>query len=546
MTHESNDYQTPSIEQRLEQLTELCVELSSNHDTPLLTEHILRVAQRMSNADGGTLYRVSKDGKNLHFNISINDSLGMYQGGVRGQAIEMADLPLLDINGQANLNTVAAYAANMRCSVNIPDIYQADGFSFTGMLQFDQQQKYRTVSLLTVPMLDHENELIGVLQLINAINPQTKIISTFSDTDQRFIEALASQAAIALTNQLLISQLENLFESLIKLINIGIDEKSPHTGKHCMHVPELTMMLADAVHLTDSGPLADFKMSVRDRKELWMAGLLHDCGKITTPTHVVEKSTKLEMIYDRIHAIDCRFEVLKRDAEICILKQKLANADLTVQQQLDQALQQELIQLEQDRDFLRHANIGGERMSMEDQERVKQIANYQWCGADNVMGNFLDQEEVDNLTIRAGTLNPQERSIINNHIVLTIKMLEALPWPRHLQNVPEYAGGHHERMDGKGYPRGLRGEQMSVQARLMAIADIFEALTAKDRPYKTGKMLTESLDILGRFCLNGHIDPAIFDVFVRRKVYLDYAKRFMDPEQLDEVDENKIPGYMVL
>ena len=162
---------SPSIEQRLEQLTHLSVELSSNHDVPSLLEHILRVAQRMTNSDGGTLYRVSEDTRHLQFNISMNESLGMYQGGISGKPIKLPELPLFNESGQPNLNTVATYAANQRCSVNIPDIYQAEGFSFNGMRQFDQQQNYRTVSLLTVPMLDHQNELIGVLQLINASNP---------------------------------------------------------------------------------------------------------------------------------------------------------------------------------------------------------------------------------------------------------------------------------------------------------------------------------------------------------------------------------------
>jgi len=528
-------YESPldSIKQRLEQLTRLSIELSTNHDMPSLMEDILRAAKRLTHSDGGTLYRVSADSKRLSFSNSLNDTLNIYQGGLSGQKIEFADLPLSDQTGQPNLTTVATYAANKKCSVNIPHIYQAKDFSFTGMQNFDQKMNYRTVSLLAVPMLNHENELIGVLQLINAIDPLTKTVIPYSDIDRQFIEALASQAAVALTNQLLISQLENLFESLIKLINIGIDEKSPHTGKHCMLVPELTMMLAEAIHETDSGPLADFHMTSSDRKELWTAGLLHDCGKITTPVHVVEKSTKLETIYDRINEIDCRFEILKRDAEIRYLKNETTQAQLT----------NDLQQLEQDRAFLRHANIGTELMSAGDQERVRQIAHYRWCGPDGEEHDLLSQEEVENLTIRAGTLNAKERAMINNHIALTIKMLEALPWPRHLLRVPEYAGGHHERMDGKGYPRGLRGEQMSVQARLMAIADIFEALTARDRPYKEGKTLSESLNILGKFSLNGHIDPAIFDVFVRRKVYLDYAKRFMDPAQIDFVDESQIPGY---
>jgi hypothetical protein len=212
--------------------------------------------------------------------------------------------------------------------------------------------------------------------------------------------------------------------------------------------------------------------------------------------------------------------------------------------QIEQALRDGLRQVEQDREFLHRCNVGGESMPPEDQERVRKIGTgYRWTDASGKTVDFLTQDETRNLTIPRGTLTYEERETINHHIVATIKMLEALPWPRHLRNVPEYAGGHHERMDGKGYPRGLKREQMSVQARVMGIADIFEALTAKDRPYKRGKTLTESLNILGRFKLNGHIDPDLFDVFVRRKVYLRYAEQFLDREQIDEVNESAIPGY---
>jgi hypothetical protein len=294
-------------------------------------------------------------------------------------------------------------------------------------------------------------------------------------------------------------------------------------------------------------------MSDTDRYELKIAGLLHDCGKVTTPVHVVDKSTKLETIFDRINLIDTRFEVLERDLEIAALKQKIDLVRQTSSQnvdvhaglgEIDQALRENLRQLEGDREFLRHCNIGREFMPPEEQERVKRIGTgYKWTDASGRTADFLTQDEIKNLTISRGTLTPEERETINHHIVATIKMLEALPWPKHLRNVPEYAGGHHERMDGKGYPRGLKREQMSVQARVMGIADIFEALTAKDRPYKRGKTLTESLNILGRFKLNGHIDPDLFDVFVRRKVYLRYAQEFLDREQIDEVDESAIPGY---
>ncbi|PXX43800.1 GAF and HD-GYP domain-containing protein [Undibacterium pigrum] len=538
------------IAQRLEKLTELSLELSSNHDTPLLLENILRSAKSITYADGGTLYRTSKDKQSLCFNISLNDTLNMYQGGVKGQTVDIPNIPLIDAYGSKNLNAVAAYAANYKLSVNIQDVYTVGVFNFSGTRNFDQQFHYKTKSLLTVPMHDHEGELIGVLQLINATDPETGEPRPFTETDQRFIEALASQAAIALTNQQLISQLENLFVSLVHLINIGIDEKSPHTGRHCQHVPELTMLLANAVHETQDGPLAQFSMTDKDRKELWMAGILHDCGKISTPVHVVEKSTKLETIFDRVHLLDTRFEVLKRDAEIRVWKSKCALYQASVNNEqliaeLEQGLQTELAKIEDARNFLRKLNIGSERTSPDDLQRVADIATWQWTDVHGNTQPFLNADEVENLSVRAGTLNTQERAIINNHISTTIKMLEALPWPKHLQNVPEYAGGHHERMDGKGYPRGLRGEQMSVQAKIMAIADIFEALTAKDRPYKDGKTLTESLRILGSFALNGHIDPDLFDIFVRKKVYLTYAERFMDKSQIDDVDLSLVPGYRI-
>ncbi|HVK95024.1 MAG TPA: HD domain-containing phosphohydrolase [Noviherbaspirillum sp.] len=541
-----SDLNYTDIEQRLEQLTELSVELGNQHDTPLLLEKILRAAKSMTHADGGTLYRVTPDRKSLCFSISINDTLGLYQGGMSTQSVDIPDIPLLAADGSRNLSAVAAYAANTGISVNIQDVYKVDVFNFSGMRSFDQAYNYHSQSFLTVPMRDHESEVIGVLQLVNAKHPKTGEVCAFSDTDQRFIEALAAQAAVALTTQQLIARLENLFESFVKVINIGIDEKSPHTGRHCEHVPELTMMLAQAVHDIDTGPFAAFRLSDNERRQLWLAGLLHDCGKITTPVHVVEKATKLETIFDRIHLVDTRFEVLKRDAEIRALKEKLAHSSDTHHHgEINRKLAEELARIDDDRAFLRHANIGGESMSPEAQKRVSDIASsYRWIGPDGLERKLLDDDEAGNLNIRAGTLNAQEREIINNHISVTLRMLESLPWPKHLRDVPEFAGGHHERMDGKGYPRGLRGDQMSVPARIMAIADIFEALTAKDRPYKKGKSLSESLEILGGFRMRDHIDPDLFDVFIRKKVYLDYARRFMDPAQIDAVDESRIPGYV--
>jgi HD-GYP domain-containing protein (c-di-GMP phosphodiesterase class II) len=530
---------------RLEQLNHVGVALSQERDITRLLERILVAAKDVTHADGGTLYRMSEE-RTLKFEIIRNDTLGIAMGGTTGVEIPFYPIYLFDKDGGPIKTMVAAYAVHHDCSVNIADAYTVEGFDFAGTQNFDKKTGYRSKSFLTVPMKNHEGEIIGVLQLINCKDPASGDVVSFSDADQHLAESLASQAAIALTNRLLINHLENLFESFVGLINTAIDDKSPYTGGHCQRVPMLTMMLADAASECRVGPLKAFTMTDRDRYELKIAGLLHDCGKVTTPVHVVDKATKLQTIFDRIALIDTRFEVVKRDAEIAALRERLKALDKNaLDGKLRADIDARLTTVEDDREFLRRANIGGEAMRDEDVSRIQEISRrYAWRDQDGKHADFLSEEELNNLTIRYGTLTPDERQIINHHIEVTIQMLVALPWPTHLYRVPEYAGGHHERMDGKGYPRGLTREQMSVPARCMGIADIFEALTAKDRPYKKGKTLTESLTILGRMKLGGHIDPDLFDVFMWARVYDEYARKFLDPDQIDEVDIARVPGYV--
>ena len=531
---------------RLEELNRIGAALSKETDINRLLETILIAAKTITNADGGTLYRVT-DERKLKFEIMRNDTLAIAMGGTTGVAIPYYPIHLYDEDDKPVTTMVAAYAVHHDRSVNIADAYTEEGFDFSGTRNFDKKTGYRSQSFLTVPMKNHESEVIGVLQLLNAKDRDTGAICAFSDADLHLAESLASQAAIALTNRLLINHLEQLFESFINLINAAIDDKSPYTGGHCERVPVLTMMLADAVDQCNVGPLKNFAMTQGDRYELKIAGLLHDCGKVTTPVHVVDKATKLQTIYDRIGLIDTRFEIVKRDLDIERLNARLealGNDDLQAPHEIERESTTRLAEIGTDREFLRRCNIGAEFMNPADSERVRQIsAKYRWHDADGKPSDFLSDDEIENLTIPAGTLTRDERCIINHHIDITIRMLEALPWPRHLKHVPEYAGGHHERMDGKGYPRGLKREQMSLQARCMGIADIFEALTARDRPYKKGKTLSESLSILGKFKMDGHIDPDLFDVFMWEKVYLKYAMQCLDPQQIDEVDTAKIPGY---
>lgn len=514
---------------RLETLNRIGAALSSDRDIDVLMERIVEAARSFTQADGVTFYR--KSGDRLSFDLLRNISLDQYRGGSSGLPINLPDISLHHEDGTPNHSLVVAHAALTGTTVNVGDAYSEPGFDFSGTRAFDARTGYHSKSFLTVPMKDHAEEVIGVLQLINAIGPEGEI-REFTDADQQLVESLASQAAIALNNRALLEQMAQLFESLIHLINTAIDEKSPYTGGHCERVPTLTMMLAEAAVRTGVGPLAGFTLDDDDRYELKIAGLLHDCGKITTPVHVVDKATKLETLFDRIALVDTRFEVLLRDAEIAHLKGELDSM----------GYQQRIARLQADRETLRRSNAGGEFMSDAQVAEIERIAAHVWRGPDGNLRPLLDAEETMNLCIRRGTLNAAEREIINNHIVMTIRMLEALPWPPHLRKVPEYAGGHHERMDGKGYPRGLTREQMSIPARVMGIADVFEALTASDRPYKSAKTLSESIQILGRMKLDQHIDPDLFDVFLRERVYLNYARQFLDPAQIDRIDWHQVPG----
>lgn len=535
---------TQVILNQIAKLNEIGKALSAQRDVTALTEMILTNAKELLNADGGTLYLTTED-RSLRFAILINDTLRIAMGGTTGLEIPFEPLRLYDAQGKPNDNMVSVYAALHRRTINIPDAYTAVGFDFAGTRAFDRKTSYRSKSFLTVPLLNYEDELIGILQLINAKDSDSGEIIPFSEAAQSLAESLASQAAIALTNHRLIAEFKHLFESFIELIAKAIDDKSPHTGNHCRRVPELTMMLAEAACLSTEGIFQDFDLNQDDRYELRIAGMLHDCGKVTTPVHIIEKSTKLETIYDRIGLIDQRFEILRRDLEIELLQAKLQALESGSAQipELEVKHQAQLESYESDRQFLHSCNIGGEFMSEPLKQRVKQIAEITWCDRQGQTQTLLTENEVYNLNITKGTLTAEERQVINHHIVVTLEMLEELPYPRKLQNVPEFAGGHHERMDGRGYPKGLRREEMSIQARMMGIADIFEALTAKDRPYKKGKTLTECLEIMGKMKLDGHIDPDIFDLFVQEKIYLQYAQRFLDPDQIDRVNEAAIPGY---
>jgi len=525
----------------LQHLLNISIQLSSEEDIDVLMEKVLVAAIDVASADAGSIYLVNSN-KELEFRTVINKSLSIHLGGQSSEKIIFPNIPLF-IDGKANKSAIVAHSANTGEVINVADVYDELPFDFSAARKMDSKMGYRTKSMLTFPMRDHTKDIIGVIQLINAIEIDT--IIPFSKETEREILSFASLGAIALTNRSLIRDMEQLFEAFAKTIAGAIDAKSPHTGGHCKRVPELTLMIADAVNKTDKGALSSFNMTSEERYQLGIAGWLHDCGKIGTPDHIMEKSRKLETVFDRINFVTAKLEIASRDIELTHQKNiiKALKGGKTVEVvQLERIQEVSQKQLKLDRAFLQKINIGGEFLTDEQSANINMIANRYSISLDGVEQPLLSADEISNLNIKRGTLNDEERFIIQQHMTITQGILEALPFPKHLSKVTEYALGHHERMDGTGYPQGLTKEQMSVPARAMAIADIFEALSAADRPYKQAKAVSECLKIMGKLVIQHHLDADLFTVFVREKVYKEYINKFANPEQLDEFDIKEIPG----
>jgi len=532
------------LAQRLDELTTLSKALSERVDPEALAEQILLAAQRLTGADGGTLFRVNDAGDALTFSIIRNTSLAIAMGGTTGTPPDLEPVPLTDNHGTPNHRHLASYVALTGETISVRDAYAEARFDLSGTKRFDAITGYRSQSLLAVALPNNEGEIIGVLELINATNPISGEVSAFSAEDCRFAEALASQSAVVLTQQELIGQQRQLFEGLIRLIAEAIDEKSEHTGRHCQRVPPLTMMIADAAHGADETPFEDFHMGPDQRHQLEVAAWLHDCGKVATPDRVMDKATKLHGMHDRIQEIATRFEVVKRDIELEAVRERLAACEQgrsPATSATETSVSERLAEADADCAFLVWANRGGEWMAEADQARVERMAQaYTWRDSQGEQRALLDEAERRDLCISRGTLNDEEKAIMKNHVQLTLDMLRSLPYPKHLRRVPEIAGGHHERMDGGGYPRGLVGDQNPVEARMMVIADVFEALTAPTRPYKRPNTLSEALEIMARMNADHHFDPELFDLFIRDRVYQRFAREYLDPSQIDAVDEDRI------
>lgn len=513
------------------ELVRIGLGLSAEKQLDRLLEMIVREARRFTNADGGALYIRSDEREVLDFAIVQNDSMGVHMGGT-GESVTWSSVLLYQPDGTENHQNVSAHCALNGTPVNIPDVYTAEGFDFQGTKDFDASTGYRSQSMLVIPMRDHEDEIIGVLQLINAQDRETGTVGPFPDEEVEMATALASEAAVAVTNMRLVRGLENLLNSFIQTIADAIDEKSPYTAGHILRVAAMTERLVEKINSATEGPFAEVCFSPAEMAEVRMAAWLHDIGKITTPESVVDKATKLETVFDRIELVRCRVEILKRDREIRRLRNLLATDGVSTGRSGEEADHRDL---DEYLDFLETVNYGGENLPEESLQRIRKIAGV-WLDIGGRSMPLLDADEVTNLSIRQGTLTEDERKRVGNHVNMSIKMLEGLPFPKKLRRVPLYAGLHHEKLDGSGYPKGLVAGDIPLPGRIMAVADIFEALTASDRPYKRGKRLSESMRILEQMVHDHKLDGDVCDLLVESGLVMEYAREALSGWQMDDFE----------
>jgi len=542
--------------------------LAAEPDFDHLLNKLLAETLAAANADNGILYLLDRD---------VLRPMAVRMGSIENPK---QTLPAVPMDRPGPLLKKAILSA-----IPSTDALGTDDVSCLGLAAFPMANAIGQG--VAVPLLNRQQHLVGLILLL----PRAPL----GEAQIAFVKALSGAAVSALETRGLIEAQRELFEAFIKLIAGAIDAKSEHTGGHCARVPELTKMLARAACAQTDGPYKDFQLDDEEWEAVHVAAWLHDCGKITTPEYVVDKATKLETLHDRIHEIRMRFEVLKRDAEIACLKAIIQGVEV-VEAQTD--LVRDLQRIDDDFSFVAGCNEGGEFMSQEKIDRLHAIAEHTWLRTlddslgiahqerekkraaaqplpvveklladkpehmierraqdripeNNKWGIHMDipkllynRGELHNLCVSRGTLSAEERYKINEHIVQTLIMLSELPFPKHLRQVPEIACGHHEKMDGTGYPRGLTRAELSPVARMMAIADIFEALTAADRPYKKGKPLSEAIRIMAAMQQNRHIDTELFELFLRSGIYREYAERFMSAEQIDVVDIEKYLGNL--
>jgi HD-GYP domain-containing protein (c-di-GMP phosphodiesterase class II) len=505
---------------QIKKMSDIGRALSGVHDLNTLLEMIVDQARNFTNADAGTLYIVEDN--TLRFQIVQNDSLKIRMGGKSGESIPFPPVELKESN-------VSAFVALKGVSVNIPDVYDTELFDFTGPKKFDQSTGYRSKSMLVVPMRNHENDIIGVLQLLNATNPISNEVIAFSQDYENLSESLASQAAVSITNAKLIANMTELFEAFVKVMATAIDEKSPVTGGHIRRVADLTLTMAEVIHDIDEGHFKDKTFSPDQMYELRIAAYMHDIGKVTSPVEIVEKAKKLQTIFDRIQYVRLRMAYIiqkikleGQEAKIKILQNGSSPEKLN---SIEKETLEKLMEIEEIQRFINKCNEPGEFLDDEILVRLKEVSEKTYIDDAGEQQPFLTADELVNLSIRRGSITEKERQKMQGHAAVTLKMLKQIPFTKKLKNIPDFAGAHHEFLNGKGYPLGLKGDEISFEGRLMAVTDIAEALTASDRPYKKAMPLETVYRILRSMVEGGELDPNLVELFIEKEVYKIYQKK---------------------
>lgn len=508
-------------------LTSISIALSREKNTHDLLERILTSARKLSQADAGTLYLLDFENRVLNFAIVQNETMGLNLRRDKSRMERFIPVPL-EIDGLPNHSNVSTHAAISGNKINISDVYQARGYDFSGTREYDESSGYRSRSMLVIPMQNHEQEIIGVLQLINARHPETGNSRSFSVEDEEIVGALASQAAVVLTKTQLIQDLENLLNAFIQSVATAIDNKSPHTGRHVHRVVDLALMTALEINNSQEEPFAGISFTQDEITELRLASWLHDVGKIATPEHILDKRTRLESIWDREELIRTRFSLIAQHMENMHMREQTLSWENPGAGARD--LQARLNAHWDDLDFILSCNRATAPLSDADVQRLENIASREYT-INQEKTACLTSEELHHLSVKRGNLTRDERQAIENHALATQNILAELPFPGKHSRVAEYAAKHHERPDGSGYPFGLSDEQVPLQARILAVADVFEALTARDRPYKKPVPLDKALEILKAMKKDRHLDPDVVDLFIKSRVYAQYAARYLDAKK---------------
>ncbi|MDX2471775.1 MAG: HD domain-containing phosphohydrolase [SAR324 cluster bacterium] len=579
------------LERQIEILTEAGVELHKEKEHKAVMEVILNSARKLTMADGGTLYMLEDiygddiynpgeiKERLLHFEVLQNDTMGVYLKRTVKSKIFLPPVPL-EIDGKPNHSNVSAYCAITGELINIEDVYDAKGFDFSGTKKYDATTGYRSKSMLVLPLRDHQFEIIGVMQLINRKNVSGEIIP-FTQADSAILQAISFQAAVTLTTQKLVQEQVELFNSFVKVLAEGLGEKANYHYGHINRVAGLTLDLAEEINTWDKGIYKSISFTESETKELWLAGWMHDIGKLTTPENIVSKQLKLETMINRMELITERFNSKIKDLELELLQAEnkilKSGGNLSELEGLKAEQVAQKASMLKDLKAINRTNFGGEFLDAETGGaivRAQGLTTLNWV--EKTMGMHNDREaimelafldtpyaqplvddlELECLNIKRGTLSNSERQIVNDHADRSWRWLFKLPFPRGMKRLPLYAAAHHEHLDGTGYPIGLKESQIPFQARLIAISDIFEALTASDRPYKKPMMLSEAIKILGFMVKDNHLDPEIANIFMESGLYLVWAKKHLQDSQIDEIDvqawkekfspkafENSLPAY---